>query len=282
MSDDYRLALMEDRAEQYEQLAGLLRLVFPKAAHLTARYLAWQYGANPDGFVVGGNIYSGETLVGHLGGVTLSARIEGEVRKGIFLLNGAVHPEHRRRGIQSRISDALFEEAASQGYSFSLGSGNRYSTKPLLTRHALIGSLGARAGFGRPRLRDGGPAPSFERVWSDEALRWRLANPEARYGVRRHGGAVSVTAASGVPGMRSLLYQGPGYPGLTETGPKGGPVTVWFGLNPALDWKRSAFLTIPDRLRPSPLNLVYRDLTGGGVIPDPSRFVFQGLDLDAF
>jgi len=49
-----------------------------------------------------------------------------------------------------------------------------------------------------------------------------------------------------------------------------------------VDWSASAFLPIPMRLRPSPLNLVYKDLTGGSFVPDADRIVFRSLDFDAF
>ena len=36
------------------------------------------------------------------------------------------------------------------------------------------------------------------------------------------------------------------------------------------------------QLRPSPLNLFFSDLTGGGFAPDPDRLIFQALDFDAY
>ena len=49
----------------------------------------------------------------------------------------------------------------------------------------------------------------MKRLWSDEALRWRLANPEARYGVERRHGTMTVTSATGLKGVGSILYDGP-------------------------------------------------------------------------
>ncbi|HYE29548.1 MAG TPA: GNAT family N-acetyltransferase [Allosphingosinicella sp.] len=280
MADDYRFEPLEHSRLGYERISDLLRTVFPKARHLTARYLDWHYGGNPDGRAIGCNAFAGGTLVGHMAAIVFPCRLEGEERRGMYMVNGAVHPEHRGRRLQSRISAAMFEQAAGLGYVACLGTGNKWSTGPLLTRFEMLRPLDARIGLGMPRRRDPGPEPSFERIWSEEALRWRLANPEARYRTVGSGDGGAVLAPTGLPGLDSILYQGGGPAG---PGPaRRAPLRVWLGLDPAVDWSGSAFLSVPRRLRPSPLNLVYRDLTGGGFLPDPDRIVFRGLDFDAF
>lgn len=282
MTDDYRFERLGLDADEIERVSAHLRRTFPKARHLTARYLAWQYGQNPDGMALGRNIYSGDTLVGHLAAVRMKARIDGEVRDGMILVNSAGHPEHRRKGLQIRALDAMFEEATALGLAFCLGAGNWSSTPPLLIRLAMVRPLDARLGFGRPRRSRPLAEPSFERVWSDEALRWRLGDPERRYRVRSDGDGIQVTARTGVPGIAAILYEGPGDAGLATSERVRGPIRLWLGIDPRIDWLRSPFAPIPERLRPSPLNLAYRDLTGGGFAPDPGRLIFQALDFDAY
>lgn len=282
MEQEYRLEPLAPEAETFERVSALLRMVFPKARHLTPRYLEWQYARNPDGEAVSYSAFAGADLVGHLTGMALAARIEGEARRGLLLLNSAVHPQHRRRGLQSRLSEAIFAEGARRGYSFSISTGNRWSTKPLLTRYQPIGLLEARIGVGWPRGGRPLALPSFERIWSDAAMAWRLANPERPYAVRRRGDGIAVTAGAGLPGIGAILYEGRGDPRLAGDGPAAGPLRVWLGRDPRIAWARSTFLPIPERLRPSPLNLFFRDLTGGGFVPDPARLIFQGLDFDAY
>jgi GNAT superfamily N-acetyltransferase len=282
MNDEYRFEPLDHSARGYEQLAGLMRVVFPKARHLTARYFEWHYGGNPDGKAIGCNAFAGGELVGHMAAHVFPCRLEGEDRRGMYTVNGAVHPAHRGRRLQSRISAAMFEEAAGLGYAFCLATGNKWSTGPLLTRFKMLRPLEARLGIGLPRRLDSAPAPSFERRWSDEALRWRLANPEGRYATVRSGERSAILAATGLPGVGAILHQGRARDGLAAAGAVPGRIRLWLGLDPALDWKGSAFLPIPMRLRPSPLNLVYKDLTGGDFLPDPDRIVFRGLEFDAY
>ena len=284
MADEYRFEMLDHSPAGYEQVANLLRQVFPKAGHLTPRYLEWHYGGNPDGKAIGCNAFAADgTLVGHMAALVFDCRLEGEARRGMYTVNGAVHPDHRGRRLQSRISAAMFDEAGRLGYAFCLATGNKWSTGPLLTRFRMLRPLDARLGFGLPRRREPVRAPSVERIWSEEALKWRLANPEGRYSaIRCGGGETAILSPAGPPGLGAILYQGPAPEGLAESRRAPGPLRVWLGLDPQVDWTGSAFLPIPMRLRPSPLNLVYKDLTGGGFLPDPDRIVFRGIDFDAF
>lgn len=282
MTDEYRFEMLEHDPRGYERIAKLMREVFPKARHLTARYFQWHYGGNPDGQAIGCNAFAGDELVGHMAAHVFPCHLQGEPRRGMYTVNGAVHPRHRGRRLQSRISAAMFEEAARLGYAFCLATGNKWSTGPLLTRFKMIRPLEARIGFGLPKRRAVDREPSFERAWSDDALRWRLANPEGRYSADRRSARAAILAATGVPGVSAILHRGLESDALAELAPARGPMRLWLGLDPEMDWERSAFLPIPTRLRPSPLNLVYKDLTGDGFVPDPDRLVFRGLDFDAY
>ena len=282
MADEYRFEMLDHSERGYEQLSALMRAVFPKARHLTPRYFEWHYGRNPDGQAIGCNAFRGDELVGHMAAHVFPCRLEGEDRRGMYTVNGAVHPLHRGRRLQSRISAAMFEEATARGYAFCLATGNKWSTGPLLTRFKMLRPLDARLGFGLPGRRESGPGPSVERIWSDSALEWRLANPEGRYSAIRNGERTAILAETGLPGVGAILHQGPTRDGLAGFGKAPGPVRLWLGLDPEVDWSGSAFLPIPMRLRPSPLNLVYKDLTGGDFVPDPDRIVFRGLDFDAY
>lgn len=282
MAEGYRFEPLDHGRPGYERVSALLREVFPKARHLTPDYLEWHYGGNPDGKAVGCNAFAGDELVGHMAAIVFPCRLDGEARRGMYTVNGAVHPGHRGRRLQSRISAAMFEEAERLGYAFCLATGNKWSTGPLLTRFKMMRPLDARIGLGLPRLRETGVQPSFERIWSEEALRWRMANPEGRYAQVRSAGQSAILAATGLPGVGAILHQEPGRESPAPAGPAPGPLRLWLGLDPRIDWKGSAFLPIPMRLRPSPLNLVFKDLTGGGFLPDPDRIVFRGVDFDAF
>jgi hypothetical protein len=268
---------------EIRQVSQLLRRVFPHAPHLTPAYLRWLYIQNPEGAALGYNAWHEGRLVGHCAGQPLTARVQGQTLRGILLVNAAVEPGHVRRNLTRRTTDPMFHEAARQGFAFSIAVGNANSTLPLLTRFEMVGPLDARVGVGLPRRREQQATPSWERVWSGDAMRWRLANPERPYAVRAREGRAAVTAPAGKPGFGAVLYDGADGWGLADGGGRpAGPLRVWLGRDPAVDWGRSPFVPIPGKLRPSPLNLVFKDLTGRGLHPDAAGVVFRAIDFDAW
>ena len=282
MADGYRFRLIDHSDEELKRTSALLRLVFRKARHLTPRYLRWKYVDNPEGLAVGCNAYAGDEIVGTMTAVPMAGKLDGESRPGLFMLNGAVHPAHRGRKLQSRISAAIFEEAVTRGFAFCFGTGNKYSTGPLLTRFRLVRSLEARIGIGLPRRRESDSPPSFERSWSEAAMRWRLANPKRDYKIGHVDGGSFVTAPTGMPGLEAVLYDGrERWPAAGRRTPGPG-LRLWIGLDPEIGWEGSRYMAIPERLRTSPLNLVFRDMSGGSYLPDPERVAFRAADFDPY
>ena len=280
---DYRFSPLTHSEEELRATSALLLSVFPRARHLTSRYLRWLYAGNPDGKALGFNAHSGAELVGHCAGLPLLATVEGKKMRGIMLVNAAVHAGHRRKNITRRTTDPMFEQAAAAGFDFAISTGNAYSTLPLLTRFKMLGRLEARIGVGLPKRRDAVAEPSFERVWDRGALAWRLANPERRYAVRQRPSGLAVVAPTGIPGVGAVLLDGTSPDGLAVNDvPAPGPLSLWLGTDPAIDWRRSRFVPIPPRLRASPLNLLFKDLTGSGLHPDAGRLLFRGIDFDAY
>jgi hypothetical protein len=255
MYDPYDFRPLTHSDEELAETSALLLRVFPRARHLTPGYLAWLYRDNPDGRALGYNAWYGDRLVGHCGGVRLTANVEGRLQRGILLVNAAVEAEHRRRNITRRTTDPMFEEAAASGYGFAISTGNRYSTRPLLTRFKMVGRL--------------------------DAFRWRLANPSGRYSVTTRDGGCTIIARTPTKGLGAILYQGDNRWDVGETDERPPIGRLWLGLDPSLSWRKPPFVSIPARLRPSPLNLLFKNLSDDSV-PQPERIVFRAIDFDAY
>jgi hypothetical protein len=283
MQDEFEFRPLDFSDNGLERTSQLLAQVFPHAPYLTATYLGWLYRGSPEGKALGLNAFLHGEMVAHCAGLPLTARIDGVELRGILLVNAAADPRHMRRNLTRRTTDPMFAEAAAQGFAFAIAVGNKYSTLPLLTRFKMVGPLDARIGFGTPRRKVCELAPSFERVWSEEALRWRLANPLRPYSVRAGEGDLIVISPTGRRGIGSILYDGPSRWDLGSNAVSpAGPLRVWLGLDGGVDWRNSAFVPIPQRLRPSPLNFVFKDLSGGDLHPDPARIVFRAIDFDPY
>jgi hypothetical protein len=59
------------------------------------------------------------------------------------------------------------------------------------------------------------------------------------------------------------------------------PLTAWIGLAPNARWSGIA-LRVPQSMRPSPLNLIFKDLTDAARTLDKSKVFFEAIDFDAY
>jgi len=55
---------------------------------------------------------------------------------------------------------------------------------------------------------------------------------------------------------------------------------AWIGLDPSMRWGGSLYMNVPMRFRPSPLNLIFKDLSGKARSLKPDRVRFQAMDFD--
>jgi GNAT superfamily N-acetyltransferase len=267
--------------QELRDVAGLLKRCFPKAHHLTTEFLAWQYMQSPEGHSQCYHARAGDQLVGHAAFSPMSARILGTGERGILVHNVATHPDHMGRGIFTELLGAGIEAARAAGCGFAIAVPNRQSVRILLDRHGFgtPGALEARLGTGPMPEPADEPARGFERLWSADALAWRLARPGARYGLAPGDTAqptsparlLVVTDTLGIRAelacvARDLLAPEPSAataPGsrlarLRELRPSRMPLQLAIGLDATRRWKGRAYFDLPMRLRPAPLHVLLR------------------------
>lgn len=245
--------------EHLAAYADLLGRVFGDAPKFTTEAIAWRYRDNPSGQVVGTDAWDGDRLAAHYVTCPTEALVDGRPTKGLLSLNTATDPDYQGRGLFTRLAQATYEAGASAGYGFVIGVANANSTPGFLRRLAFqhVGRLEAGILARAPRAFR--PADlQYVGDWREDLLAWRLANPAARYHVGRSGDLTGVWAPTHLPFVNCGAFL-PGAPkpaGMKASGPLG--ATLFMGLDPRL--KLDAFVPIPERFRPSPLNLIWRPL----------------------
>lgn len=278
-------------AESLEACADLLQRTFPRAGHVTPAYLHWEYCENPDGRAFGWNAFDDDRLVSHCVVQPLRARLFGEEVRGVLSLNAATDPSYQRGGCYFELAERTYADARSQGYAFGVAVTNDRSTPGFVSRigFQLVGSLEVRVGAGKVHRSDRDAAVDLEKLWSSDSLAWRLASPTIPYRVGPGDAEVPITGPAGLPGVSVPMAEIPpelaaALPAdLTEkTARSGGPLEVWVGLDPAVDWGRSLYLPLPRILRPSPLYLIFLDLTGRDRQLELGRVRWRALDFDDF
>ncbi len=264
-------------------MASLLRAVFPDAEHFTEEVLQWQYRANPDGPVVGMNAWLGNELAAHYVTIPLVARVKGLEDKGLLSLNTATHPAHQGKGLFTKLANATYAMGAEQGFGFVVGVANANSTHGFTKKlgFQLVSPLRAMIGVGPLPLTTGHKV-EYEHLWSPAAMAWRLRHPAYQYRTKRSGEHQLILSMRSQYGARYAMgaYAKLSAHGLVPEETASVMRKVWIGLDPDMRWVAAPYVNIPMRFRPSPLNLIFRDLSGKGRTLDPVSVRFQAMDFD--
>lgn len=265
---------------------ALFRLCFPGAGHLDAAYLQWLYADNPDGRVVGFDAWDGEVLAAHYVCIPGRAVVAGEPCRVLLSLNTATAPAYQGQGLFTRLATLTYERAAAEGFRAVYGVANANSTPGFLRKlgFTLVRPLEARLGLGRLFAGDAAAAArglEFRRDWSPAALAWRAANPQAAVSARAGAGVAGFYARTRWP-LVTACAELPPPPAMADSGPSPTPFRVFVGTVPAGLRLRRSWWPIPAFLKPSPLNLIYRDLQHPGYAPAADRALVSFLDFDAF
>ncbi len=268
----------------------LFSACFPGTDKFTPAYLRWLYVDNPDGTVAGYDAWDGERLAAHYVCVPGVAQVGGQPVRVLLSLNTATHPDYQGQGLFTKLAALTYDAARGAGYDAVYGVANANSTPGFIRKlgFQLVRPLEARVGLGGVGTRpygEGAPV-SFERLHTPAALAWRCANPANPVRMRRHGALWRFDAAAlGLArAYAELALPADAALASTASATAGGwaPARLYLGLVPDSERRFANYPAIPQWIRPSPLNLIYRSLSGRVAQLDPSVIRFSFLDFDAY
>jgi GNAT superfamily N-acetyltransferase len=270
----------------FDRTVELMALGFPGVTKFSPAFLQWQYYDNPAGPPVGCNIDDGGRLIGHLMGIPLKVSLHGEATTVTLIMNVATHPDYRGRGLFLELVNRVVAMSAERGHAGVVGVANQQTERAYRTKlgfqnvaplDAHVELLPQRIDVDRALA-----AAQFSRTWDDATLAWRLKNPANP--LRIAGGSGDTLVVEGASTMPLIRSRGV-IPrrGLTAAA-SGLPVApaVVLGLTPKGTARRTLAVTVPERLRPSPLVLIYKNHARPEDRLDPDRILFSFLDFDAF
>jgi GNAT superfamily N-acetyltransferase len=278
----FRPALHED----LDRTVELMGLGFPAAHKFSRAFLQWQYYDNPAGPPLGCNIDDGGRLIGHLMGIPLNVRLHGAPAVVTLIMNVATHPDYRGRGLFLELVRRVAQMSAELGHAGVVGVANQQTERAYRTKLGFqnVAALDAHIEF-LPQGIDMAAAlgcADFAHLWTDETLAWRLRNPANP--LRIAGGTADsliVEGASTLPLVRARgVIPREGLSAAARGGVMGPAVVL--SLTPKGTARAALAMTIPQRLRPSPLRMIWLNHKAPGDQLDPDRILFSFLDFDAF
>lgn len=279
---------IELRDSSLSTYAELFRACFPNATHLDERYLGWLYAENPDGKVVGFDAYAGDRLAAHYACIPVEIEVFGKIGKGLLSLNTATHPDFQGKGLFTQLASRTYDHGAAQGFSAVYGVANANSTPGFIKKlgFTLVSPLEARVGLGPSATIDwdrGKQLAQFRRVWDDERILWRCRNPANHASVVTvKGNELHIKAATDKP-MIAAWASVPGNFNQPNTATRvAAPGSLFLGLLPAGAHRFRFTFNIPQRFRPSPLNFIFKSLTGSTNAPEAGSVACSFIDFDAY
>lgn len=224
-------------------------------------YLKWLYFENPNGRVLGFDAVSKGSVVSHYACIPIS--VGG--RKGLLSLNTGTSREFQSKGLFTQLATRTIEEAGHH-YDFIVGVANQNSTEGFTRRlgFEILGCLNLRYG------------PLFDQPlgtvdWNYESLKWRLSNPLRAYSDKKVGNDTYQISAR-LPNLPIKVHS---IVSIGEKFSEGQFVRNGF----TIDWgtRKSKSISLPNRLKPVPLNLILKNLKSDKVLIE--HWDFLGFDV---
>jgi predicted N-acetyltransferase YhbS len=255
-----------------------------KKHHFSSDYLKWQYFDNPVGNAIAICAYENDSIIGHYAAQPIISLIEGREIPGIFILNAAVDPSSQGKGVLRNIADRVHDQAARDGFRFMIGVGNRNST-PIYTKSfgfRLLGPLDVKVGFGIPK-QNKATSYSYKRVWNDSLIKWRMQNPSDKYLINQKTEKTlvfkknffflsTILASFNKLINHDILVNSPNY-----------RLNLFIGNDPAIDWtQNNSFINFPNFAKPSPLNLIFKELQEDRFEISRANMLIRCIDFDAY
>ncbi|MBW3096880.1 GNAT family N-acetyltransferase [Pseudohoeflea coraliihabitans] len=265
----------------------LLQTCFPHSSIFSKAYLTWLYLDNPAGEVVGYDAFHEGQLAATYVCIPTRAVLRGRPVRALLSLNTATAPNHRGKGLFTKLAERCYAHAENTGYEVVFGVANASSIGGFSRKLGFqdVISLEARVGIGPfPRI-DFDQAYSqaeFRCDWDLERLTWRAGNPAGKLSLSRQSERIQICGATD---FRLVNVQGelPLSSTVASTASlRPAPFRLHLGLAPRGTSRGGLSIAIPDKMKPSPLRLIYRNLSASDDRINSDSVFFQFIDFDAY
>ncbi len=285
---EYLFVPIDLSKEGLQKTASFLGDAFSRPSLFVTDFLGWQYVLNPCGKAIGYNAFTqnGE-FAAHYAVQSFTAILNGKEIKAALSLNTATAPKHQGKKLFTTLAELTYKEAAEKGIELIVGVANSKSIHGLEKKLGFVnyGPLNVAVGFNKPIEIFPDSKTSFQIKRTNEELEWRLSHPLKKYSLFQKNGALEVLSNSGYWNIQiqMAVFNNLSIPTvLVESKQNRSLFKVWLGLDPSFTNHPKGFLSVPLKLRPSPLYLSMKKLSGAVELPIRKEILFQAMDFDAY
>ena len=265
------------------KLVELQNTVYAGKHVFTSQIFQHWYCDNPNGNVVSFNALYGNIIVAHYALIPVKMEIEGRITSGLLSMATVTHPEHRGKGLFTKLAKMTYEYSAQKGFEFVIGVANANSF-PGFIKHLNfqdIGMLDVMIGCS-PKIK-ASTMKTFKMYWDKSTIQWRLGSGRYSKGETSVFGTKAIWKFEKAPFLHTFM----GYVHedlLAELNiPK--VCSIWRPFNLYVGIGSNArdlgYHDVPKFIKRSPFHLIFLDLTEGK-LPKMTKdnVFFQLMDFD--
>lgn len=273
---DIKLLNFDDDNISLNKLVDLQNKVYEGSHAFTIEGFKQWYLDNPMGNVISFNAFFNGEMVAHYACVPIKMMIDGRVVLGLLDMATVTHPDHRGKGLFTKLAKTTFEYAARNGFEFVVGVANANSY-PGYMKHfpfTFISKLDVKIGFNGKVLID--KNKKFSTYWDKESLDWRLAIRDNNYF------SVKNTIYGNFKPFVTTFMGSFSTDLIHKVNIRKRKLNLNLNLYIGLGAKtKGLFIKVPKFIKRSPFNLIFMDLTEGKLPPiNKDNILYQLIDFD--
>ena len=248
-------------------------------------YFNWLYVDNPQGSFVGVDCYDDDILIGQVGGIPHDFIFNKKKVKFLISINVCVDPKYQGQGIFSKLLLKFEQTAKDLDFDGIIAVANKAASQPWQRSVKLkkLKALDVFVGYGKLNLdRFKKSNYNFYTLWDKRNFEWRMKNPmnKTYFQINKNNKSIySKTNFSFINAYSPMIFLDEDVKSKKINDLFFKP-SVYVGL--VNDFKKTPFMfNLPEFLKPSPLNFLYKFLKSDDVL-DEKKIFFTFLDFDAF
>ena len=280
MNISFKKSLLNNNLKNYDDL--YLRCF--RNHQLNTDYLDWLYNKNPDGKFIGIDCFDGKKLIGQVGGIPFEFLWNNKKLKILISINVCVDKNYRGNSLFSKMAKKLEIYAKEINFDGIIAIGNNSATPAWIKSIGLInnGKLDAFFGLGgitESNLNLNKDEYNFYSIWNNKKINWRINNPKNKT-FTINNKIKSIYAITKYPFIKAyapLIF----YEGEIQLNSYENKNYLFVFLGKIGSLKSKNIIKIPEILKPSPLNFLYKFFNIKNNLQKNEVF-FTFLDFDAF
>jgi hypothetical protein len=268
---------------ELEKTKKLLEFTFKK--NFTIDYLNWLYNKNPSGEAITYNAWSYDKIVAHYTVIPMQYKCTDFDGICGLSLNSATHTSFTGKGLFKNLADLTYQKAKSKNFSFIYGVANNQSTWIFENKLEFknFGPLDVKIGF--KNFEDISKTKFIiSIVHNNKFFQWKLSNPNTNYHIIKLREDISIWKKNFI--FKFLMCKLKQNEIKSETNLSSSkffsPISIYIGNSKNFKKSKNFYINFPRVFKPSPLNLIFKNLDSKIRIFKKNLIKIDLIDFDIF